>query len=616
MNFDTLTRLFGRLGSEGYNLFQVGAELFLIGILVNWCASVLHGTRGMRLIRGVLILLVAATLIVRVLADQFGWARFELLYRYFVIGMAFMSLVAFQPELRRALIRAGEMRFMRRAVPHGKLVSALVESAGYLSRNRYGALIAIQRDVGLANWAENGTALNAEISANLLNSIFYPNSALHDLGVVIRGSRVWAAGCQFPVAESGEVDASLGSRHRAAVGLSSESDALVLVVSEETGTISLADRGKLTRYLALDDLDEELNTRLAGHMLTQTGTRRANILSDAWRVVRRLLVVAPLTLVIWFLADQASLMRSEDVPAVVSILYDRGALEIKPAESEPFALALSGPTREVVALSAMTGEGPLQLKWSLPPAYARPGHITLEFEELRSILESLPLFRDRGVFIDNIHPGKFEFDVHEIVSITAPVRITAGSLEVQSERIEPEQVQVWLRADDLATLPEEQRVIELNMADALAGAPRNRSNDYSAQPLPTRLGGVSVLRVEPTTVNLRLRVLAERKSLDLEKIPVRVEASLQTWQSYDLIVADAGEWLIKLTVEGDENKINSLALRPQDVRAVVTISGDQAQPAEEFRVAEVVVTLPEGVSLVGAAPTVRFRLAPKEGTTP
>ncbi|MFQ5807905.1 MAG: diadenylate cyclase, partial [Phycisphaerae bacterium] len=234
VNFDTLTSLLTRFGSGGY--YVALTELLLIGLLVNWCAGVLHGTRGTRLLRGLLIVLVAATLVVRLLADQLGWTRLDLLYHYFIIGMAFVALVAFQPELRRALIRAGELPFLRRPMPQSRLISRLVESAGYLSRNRFGALIAIQRDVGLANWAENGTQLNAEVSANLLNSVFYPNSALHDLGMIIRGNRVLAAGCQFPVAESGELVASLGSRHRAAVGLSAESDALVLVVSEETGT--------------------------------------------------------------------------------------------------------------------------------------------------------------------------------------------------------------------------------------------------------------------------------------------------------------------------------------------------------------------------------------------
>ena len=358
--FDTVARLFGRLGSEAYNLYVVAAELLLIGLLVNWCAGILHGTRGTRLLRGLLVVLIAVTLIVRVLAEQLGWVRLDLLYRYFIFGMVFIALVAFQPELRRALIRAGEMRFMQRARPHGKLISSLVESAGYLSRNRYGALIAIQRDVGLANWAEHGTQLYAEVSANLLNTIFYPNSTLHDLGVIIRGNRVLAGGCQFHVAESGEVDASLGSRHRAAVGLSAESDALVLVVSEETGTISLADSGKLTRFLALDDLEEELETRLTGHPATYR-RRRLRTLSDAWRVLRRLLVVVPLTLVIWFLADQASLASPEDIPAELTLTHD-ATLQVDVVRPLPtlFTLTLRGPTRGIEALRVVAAEGPLK----------------------------------------------------------------------------------------------------------------------------------------------------------------------------------------------------------------------------------------------------------------
>ena len=618
VNFDTLTRLFGRLGSEGYNPFQVGAELLLIGLFVNWCARVLHGTRGARLLRGVLILLVAATLIVRVLADQFGWARFELLYRYFIIGMVFMSLVAFQPELRRALIRAGEMRFVRRKSPHGKLVSALVESAGYLSRNRYGGLIAIQRGVGLANWAENGTAINAEISANLLKSIFFPNSALHDLGVIIRGERVWAAGCQFPVAESGEVDANLGSRHRAAVGLSAESDALVLVVSEETGTISLADKGRLTRYLALDDLEEELNTRLAGLVLTHKGARKPGFFSGFWRFARQLLIVTPLTLVIWFLADQASLMRAEDIPAELSISIqpttDGSNLDLEMPASTRFRLDLSGSTREVVGLTAMAGEKPLQLKWILTAPYQRPGHVVLSQDELRRIFEGLKTFQDRGVFIDDIEPATFEFTVHEIVSAEVPVRPVAGTLKIEDIHVEPELVKIFARQSDLATLPESQRFLEPNIAERLAKEPRNRAIDCMGVVLPLRIGMVNLQRVEPPTVDLHLRVVAEQKQEDLEKIPVRVEANQLTWQNYDLLVEDAGEWLINLKVEGDENKIN--ALRPEDVKAVARISGDLAQPSEDFRTVKVEVSLPEGITLVGTPPDVRFRLVLKEGKTP
>ncbi len=129
-----------------------------------------------------------------------------------------------------------------------------MEAAAFLSRRKIGALIAIEREVGLGGIAESGTRLNADISAPLLNTIFWPNSPLHDLGVVISNGRIMYAGVQFPLAESGELERELGSRHRAAVGMSQESDAVVLVISEETGDISVADRGQLLRKLTPESL--------------------------------------------------------------------------------------------------------------------------------------------------------------------------------------------------------------------------------------------------------------------------------------------------------------------------------------------------------------------------
>ena len=614
--FDTLTRLFDRLGGEAYNLYVVAAELLLIGVLVNWCAGILHGTRGTRLLRGLLVLLIAVTLIVRVLADQLGWVRLDLLYRYFIFGMAFIALVAFQPELRRALIRAGEMRFMQRVRPHGKLISSLVESASYLSRNRYGALVAIQRDVGLTNWAEHGTQLNAEISANLLKTIFYPDSALHDLGVIIRGNRVLAAGCQFPVAESGEVDASLGSRHRAAVGLSSESDALVLVVSEETGTISLADGGKLTRFLALDDLEEELETRLAGHPATY-GRRRLRTLSDAWRVLRRLLVVVPLTLVIWFLADQASLTTAEGIPVELTITHD-ATLHVDLVQPLPplFTLELRGPTRGIEGLRVAATERPIRLKWTLPTPYARPGRPRLEKEELRAVIEGLPALNSRGVFVEDVSPESFEFVVDEVATLVVPVHVDAGALQVAVERVEPERVQAWLRQSDLDRLREREDELRIaaDLEERLISEPRNRVLNFSGVVLAARVGEAELLRVEPRAVDIRLRIVAERVQRRLENVRVRLAASPQVFQRYEIEVADANEWLLALDVVGDESVVN--ALRPQDVNAFVSLTSDQAVPSVDFRSLEVVVELPEGVTLVRASPQVQLRLVAREGATP
>ncbi len=143
------------------------------------------------------------------------------------------------------------------------MVEELVASSAYLSRNKIGAVIAVERSVGLGGLAETGTVVEGAVTARLLNTIFYPGSALHDMGVVIRNGRVSAAGCQFPLAESDAVDLSLGSRHRAALGLAQESDALVLVVSEETGRVSVAYEGQLYVGLELENLREMLLELLA-----------------------------------------------------------------------------------------------------------------------------------------------------------------------------------------------------------------------------------------------------------------------------------------------------------------------------------------------------------------
>jgi diadenylate cyclase len=174
-------------------------------------------------------------------------------------------VIVFQPELRRAIMRLGETRLFRGFSSEiSEEINQLVQSANYLSRRKIGALIAIERETGLGGIAESGTLINANLSAALLNTIFYPNSALHDLGVIISGGRIAYAGVQFPLAEEGTLERELGSRHRAAVGLSNETDAVVLVVSEQTGDVSIAERGVLLRKLTPDALRGMLNELLGG----------------------------------------------------------------------------------------------------------------------------------------------------------------------------------------------------------------------------------------------------------------------------------------------------------------------------------------------------------------
>ena len=249
-----------------YTWWQVAIEMLLIGLVVYWVLRFLRGTRGARMLKGIASILIVLYLLIQLVAEQFGLQRVNFLYGQFLSFAALVVIVVFQPELRRALMRLGETRLFR-GFGHqvNEEIEALVESATFCSRRKIGALIAIERETGLGGIAESGTRLNAELSADLLNTIFWPNSPLHDLGVIVSGGRVMYAGVQFPLAESGDLERELGARHRAGVGMSQESDAVVLVVSEETGDVSIAERGQLIRKLTPEGLRGLLAELLGRH---------------------------------------------------------------------------------------------------------------------------------------------------------------------------------------------------------------------------------------------------------------------------------------------------------------------------------------------------------------
>ena len=251
---------------SAYDPFEVIVEMALIALVVWWTVRFLRGTRGASLLKGAAVLVGTVYLCIRLLPKNpaRGWERIEFLYGKFLLFAFVAVVVAFQPELRRALSQIGRARLLGGPRPYREEeLDALVESASFLSRNKVGAIIAIERKVGLGGLMESGTLIDAELSAGLLNTIFYEGTPLHDMGVIIQQGRIMAAGCQFPLAESEEVDASLGSRHRAALGLAQETDAVIIVVSEETGRISVACEGQLYVGLDPDALKELLRAMLA-----------------------------------------------------------------------------------------------------------------------------------------------------------------------------------------------------------------------------------------------------------------------------------------------------------------------------------------------------------------
>ncbi len=248
-----------------YGWWRVTVELLVIGLVVFYVVRFLRGTRGARLLKGISLVLVAMYVTVRIVARKFELDRIDFLYGQLMQFATVAVLIVFQPELRRAVMRLGETRLFRGFNDQlNEEIEALVESSTFLSRRKIGALIAIERDVGLGGIAESGTRINADLTADLLNTIFFPNSPLHDLGVVISGGRVSYAGVQFPLADAGDLERELGSRHRAAVGLSQDTDAVILVVSEETGDISIAERGTLIRKLTPEGLRGLLTELLGG----------------------------------------------------------------------------------------------------------------------------------------------------------------------------------------------------------------------------------------------------------------------------------------------------------------------------------------------------------------
>ncbi len=606
--FDIFASLWRQLTSD---TLAVVVELLLIAAAVNWCVGVLQGTRGTRLFRGILVVLVAATLGVRVLAEQMEWTRLALLYRYFIIGLAFMALVAFQPELRRAFIRVGDVRFRKRGTPQSKLIAALVESLSYLSRNKFGALVAIQRGVGLRGWAENGTILNADVSANLLKTIFYPTSALHDLGVIVQGTRVLAAGCQFPQAESDEVDPGLGSRHRAAVGLSQESDALVVVVSEETGAISIADNGKLIRFLALDDVADELEDRLSGVKVEgRPHGRPASSGLPVWRTTRRILLVALLALVIWYLADQASL-RSASVTVEIAARHtdpDAQVDIISPASRKVTAV-FRGSTRSIRELqTAAPEDSALRVEWTVEAqAYPAGQQYQVPSEQILATTRDV---RSLGLVVERAIPPQIDIRVDSLVRAEMPIRVRPGDANVTDVVTDPRNALVTMRKSDLDRLAPNERVVNLPLDAKLRNQPTDQPLEFKKLPLSLQVGSFTVTSIDPPHADVSLRIVGREMSRQIDGVVVRATIP-PAFQPEQIEFRDP-EQLVSVTVRGDRDRVQQLS--PTDISAYVDVSSTAV--GQQWQSAEVFFRMPDGISLDPDTrrPTVEYRV--KERATP
>jgi diadenylate cyclase len=188
-------------------------------------------------------------------------ALYWLLQR-FSVYLAVALVIIFQPEIRRALAELGKQHVFGITAGERSLVDAIVQAAILLSERKVGALIAVERQIGTRPIQETGKPIDGRVTPELLATIFHPHTPLHDGGVIIRDNRIVAAGCVFPLSQQDEATRTLGTRHRAAIGLTEESDAIVVVVSEETGTISIAFNGRLSRGIDEDRLRRTLTSVL------------------------------------------------------------------------------------------------------------------------------------------------------------------------------------------------------------------------------------------------------------------------------------------------------------------------------------------------------------------
>lgn len=240
-------------------------DILVVAAIFFWLLSIAHGTRALPLIRGVLILIAALAALSTVLPlTALRW-----LLSASLPTLLLSIPIIFQPELRRALEQLGHtsswlnLPFITtdHAQPGVAAIEELARAAATLARQKIGALIVIERDTGLQDYADKGVLLDAQLTSQLLINIFFKNSPLHDGAVIVRGDRIVAARCIMPLAE-GPLPGQFGTRHRAALGISEESDAVALVVSEQTGGIVLAYNGQIAHDLTPEQLGDDLRLLL------------------------------------------------------------------------------------------------------------------------------------------------------------------------------------------------------------------------------------------------------------------------------------------------------------------------------------------------------------------
>jgi diadenylate cyclase len=235
-------------------------EILILSVALYYIYKYLKGTRGARILIGLALIVITLTLISQLLnLIVIGW-----LLRSFSLFFIIALVVIFQPELRRALTELGSHRFFGSAFENRETIEEITDTVFELAGKGFGALIAIERELNLRAISETGVIVDCAYSKELVLTIFQPKTVLHDGGLIVANDRIIAAGCIFPLTQREDLDRNLGLRHRAGLGLSEESDAIAIVVSEETGQVSICHNGIIERNLNVEKFRNQLS-----HLLLQ-----------------------------------------------------------------------------------------------------------------------------------------------------------------------------------------------------------------------------------------------------------------------------------------------------------------------------------------------------------
>ncbi|PLR95501.1 diadenylate cyclase CdaA [Bacillus sp. T33-2] len=253
------------MDSADFNILEYLAnivDVLLVWYVIYKLIAIIRGTKAVQLLKGIFVIL-----IVKFASDFFGFNTLSWIMQQALTWGFLAIIIIFQPELRRALEQLGRGRLFARTGyqeedDEDKMIEAITKATDYMAKRRIGALISIERETGLSDYIETGIQLNSKVSAELLINIFIPNTPLHDGAVILQRNTVAAAACYLPLSESPFISKELGTRHRAALGVSEVTDSITVVVSEETGNVSLTKNGELYRDLSQPTLRELLANEL------------------------------------------------------------------------------------------------------------------------------------------------------------------------------------------------------------------------------------------------------------------------------------------------------------------------------------------------------------------